>query len=217
MKTRKGYFLTFEGGEGCGKSTVVKILAEWLKADGWDVLVTREPGGVDISERIRTLIVDNEMDVMTEALLFAASRNEITKKVIEPAIQQGKVVLCDRFIDSSFVYQGLVKRLGIERIYQFNQPILERIQPDLTFVLDLDPRIGLERIRKNGRETNKFDEEDILFHERVRRGYLSLREWPGIAKRLRIVPADQKPEDVARQCLHYFYLKLGKPLISKIL
>lgn len=202
--TKRGFFLTLEGGEGSGKSTVARILADWFRRKGYNVLLTREPGGVPVSERIRELIVNNGMDAVTEALLFAASRNEITKRVIEPALDRGEIVICDRFVDSSFVYQGIVKGLGIRKVQQFNQAVLERVEPDLTFLLDISPEEGLSRIHHNGRETNKFDREDLEFHERVRAGYLSLLERPEIAKRMRVIPAVGKPEEVARACISQF-------------
>lgn len=204
MKLHQGIFLTLEGGEGSGKSTVAKILADWFRRQGLQVLLTREPGGVPVAERIRELIVNNEMEAMTETLLFAASRNEITKQVIEPALARGEIVICDRFVDSSFVYQGIVKNLGVELVYQINRPVLERVEPDLTFLLDINPLVGLSRIRDNGRETNKFDRENLAFHEKVREGYLSLLKRPEIAKRIRVIPAEGTPDEVARACIEAF-------------
>lgn len=203
--TRKGLFITFEGGEGSGKSTAIQGVADYFQSQGQEVLVTREPGGVEVAEKIRGLLVNEVMDTLTEAMLFAAARNEIMRNLIIPSLQEGKVVLCDRFIDSSFVYQGIVKGLGIQRVKEINDMVLGTVQPDITFYLDIHPEIGLARIFENNRETNKFDLEGVTFHHRIRQGYQLLTQlYP---ERIRVVNAEQSKEDVVQDCirtLHQF-------------
>jgi len=201
MSKKKGLFITLEGGEGSGKSTVIQLLSKRLSAMGYDVIITREPGGVAVSEKIRDLLVHEKMDPLTEAMLFAASRNEITHQLILPALEEGKVVLCDRFVDSSYVYQGMVRGIGLDVVERLNQPMMDLIPPDYTFYLDLDPRVGLERIRKNHREINKFDEENLEFHERVRESYRALSKMDKHRNRIYTIQADQSPEKVASDCL----------------
>ena len=192
----KGLFISIEGGEGSGKSTVIQRLKEELEKRGEQVLVTREPGGIDVAERIRNILVHQEMDALTEAMLFASSRNETIKQVIQPALDEGKIVLCDRFLDSSLVYQGYVKGLGIEKVYEINQLVLQDCLPALTLYFDLDPVIGLERIAQNSRETNKFDELDIGFHQNVRDGYQLIAKHFSHRKRIRTIDASQSIEEV---------------------
>lgn len=165
------------------------------------MLVTREPGGVHVSEQIRGILVQEDMDPLTEAMLFAASRIEMTKKVILPALKEGKVVICDRFVDSSYVYQGMVRGLGLETIQQIYQPIINIVSPDVTFYFDLEPEVGLERIKINQRETNRFDKEMMDFHYRVRNGYRILSQMRDFSHRIRVVNADQAPQEVANDCI----------------
>ncbi len=168
----KGYFITLEGGESSGKTTVIAELQKNLEARGYRVLVTREPGGSELAEQIRDLIIDNKMDYLTEAYLFAASRREHLMEKIIPALKNGKIVLCDRFIDSSLVYQGYGRELGVDLVWEINQKILAGYLPDLTLFIDVRPEIGLERITKEpNKNINRLDLEKIAFHKKVYRGY----------------------------------------------
>jgi dTMP kinase len=172
---RGGIFITIEGGEGAGKTTLIHALAQKAQAMGHEVMITREPGGIPIAEAIRAVILQKEntaMDARTEALLYAAARRQhLTEKVI-PALQRSMIVLCDRFVDSSLAYQGHARGLGIEAVWEINRFATEGCMPDLTLYLDLDPEIGLERIQQNEeREVNRLDLESTAFHRLVREGY----------------------------------------------
>ena len=175
---QKGIFITFEGPEGAGKTTVISTLFNRLKAEGKKVLLTREPGGIPIAESIRAIILGNdnkEMDGKTEALLYAAARRQHLVEKIVPAIEAGTIVLCDRFIDSSLAYQGYARGLGIDEVLAINQFAIGELMPDLTIFFDIDPEVGLARIAKNSeRELNRLDKEDIQFHRNVYDGYKEL-------------------------------------------
>lgn len=169
-------FISFEGGEGAGKTTVISALSTYLETKhGFDIVCTREPGGIEIAEKIRSIILDTsntEMDGRTEALLYAAARRQHLVEKVIPSLKANKVVLCDRFLDSSLAYQGIARNIGLEDIYKINQFAIDNWMPSLTIYFDIDPEIGLERINKNkNREINRLDKEDIEFHHRVRQGY----------------------------------------------
>lgn len=196
--SRNGFFITIEGPEGAGKTTVFHHLAAMLSEEGVDLITTREPGGIRISERIREVILNpehEEMDGKTEALLYAAARRQHLVEKIEPALKEGKVVLCDRFIDSSLAYQGYARGLGIDEVLTINQFAIGRTMPDLTLFFDIDPETGLERIAQNkGREVNRLDSESISFHHKVCEGYKEvLKRYP---ERMAIIDASQSLEDV---------------------
>lgn len=180
MTLKRPLVISIEGGEGSGKSTVIEKIAEYLELQKRDFIITREPGGVRISEEIRKIALDKkyaEMDARTEALLFTAARRQHLVEKVLPALAQGKIVIFDRFVDSSLVYQGYVRGIGIDEVFLMNQFAIEGFLPDLTLYLDVDPKIGLERIALNpGREINKLDLEGLQFHEKVRNGYLHLLE-----------------------------------------
>lgn len=163
-------FITFEGPEGSGKSTVMQAVAERLTVP---LIRTREPGGIRISEAIRELLLadDSDMDPRTEALLFAASRRQHLVEKVLPALAAGKLVLCDRFIDSSLAYQGYARGVGTEEILAINQFAVETHMPDLTLYLKVAPEVGLSRISQNDRATNRLDKESLAFHQRVCEGY----------------------------------------------
>lgn len=175
---RKGKFITFEGPEGAGKTTVIAMISELLKEQGKEVILTREPGGIVISEKIREIILDNnhtEMDAKTEALLYAAARRQHLVEIVIPALESGVYVLCDRFIDSSLAYQGYARGLGIEEVLQINQFAIGNTMPDLTVFFDINPEEGLARITNNNeREQNRLDNENLRFHENVYEGYKKL-------------------------------------------
>lgn len=171
-------FVTFEGGEGSGKSSCLAKIAKDLQNAGYEVVITREPGGTPISEQIRNVILDKantDMDPMTEALLYAASRRQHLVQKILPALREGKIVLCDRYLDSSLAYQGGARGLGIEKILALNQYAIDGQYPDLTLFFDLEPEVGLERIEENSnREVNRLDLEKLSFHHKVRDSFLKL-------------------------------------------
>jgi len=171
-------FITFEGADGCGKTTILNLISESLIKEGYDVLTSREPGGVKISEDIRKILLDKEntnLDDKTEALLFAASRRQHLIEKIIPALKDNKIVLCDRYIDSSLAYQGAGKNLGIENVLNINLFAIDDTLPDLTLLFDLPPEIGLSRINSNSkREVNRLDLEKLDFYKKVRETYLYL-------------------------------------------
>lgn len=172
---REGLFITLEGGEGSGKTTVLGRVAAYLQNRSMPYRITREPGGIEIAEKIRSIILDpahTAMDPRTEALLYAASRSQHLAEVVEPALREGLTVLCDRFIDSSLVYQGHARGLGIEEVWSINRFAIGNRMPDLTLYLDVDPEVGLSRIAANqDREVNRLDLESLAFHQKVREGY----------------------------------------------
>ncbi|WHY00776.1 dTMP kinase [Neobacillus sp. DY30] len=169
------YFITLEGVEGSGKSTIINFIKDSLETGGKKVVVTREPGGIDIAEQIRSVILDKKntkMEGRTEALLYAAARRQHLVEKVIPSLNEGYIVLCDRFVDSSLAYQGYARGLGINEVYSINKFAIGDLMPDLTLYLDLDPQIGLSRIAKNKeREINRLDLEEINFHVNVREGY----------------------------------------------
>lgn len=202
-------FISFEGGEGSGKTTIIKQLKIDLEKQGFKVLQTREPGGSEISEGIRQIILNIanvKMDPRTEALLYAASRRQHLVEVILPALQNGNIVLCDRFVDSSLAYQGYARGLGINQIYELNRFAIEDLLPGLTIYLDLDPEIGLRRIKDNNRACNRLDLESLEFHKKVREGYLLIaKQYP---TRIKVVDGrlskEKLYEGVKKIVLDYF-------------
>lgn len=205
-------FITFEGPEGSGKSSVIKEITSRLQSEGYEVVLTREPGGTPISEQIRNIILDSNntmMDPRTEALLYAASRRQHLVEKIWPAIKKGKIVICDRYLDSSLAYQGYARGLGVQDILNVNSYATEGTFPDLTLLLDLDPQIGLDRIASNkAREVNRLDKEKLSFHQAVRNGYLSLsKEYKD---RYEIIDASQPLEKVITDTYNAIKKKLGK-------
>lgn len=171
-------FVTIEGPEGSGKSSVTKEVVKRLEEEGFEVILTREPGGTPIAEQIRNVILDRAntaMDPMTEAMLYAASRRQHLVEKVWPLSKEGKIIISDRFLDSSLAYQGGARGLGIDKILALNQYATDGYYPELTLLFDVDPRIGLARIAANkGREVNRLDLEKIDFHDSVRKTFLEL-------------------------------------------
>ncbi len=171
---KKALFITFEGPDGSGKTTVSKKVIERLLADGYKVTYSREPGGSDIAEQIRKVILDPEntaMDARTEALLYAASRRQHLVEKVLPVLAEGTTVICDRFIDSSLAYQGCGREIGIEEVYSINQFAIEGHMPDRTIFLNIDAETGLARIQRGRDYLDRLDQESVAFHERVHAGY----------------------------------------------
>lgn len=198
-----GYFITLEGGEGAGKTTVLESLHEDLMKKGYDVLTTREPGGIDIAEKIRQIILAPEhttMDGRTEALLYAAARRQHLVEKVFPALKKGKIVLCDRFIDSSLAYQGYARGLGMDDVFSINQFAIQECMPDLTLFFNISPKKGLQRISSNkNRERNRLDLEKMHFHEKVYEAYhLLVEKFP---ERIKVINADQPLERVEEDAI----------------
>lgn len=191
-------FITFEGGEGAGKSTAIKRIVEKLTSEGYEIVLTREPGGTPIAEEIRNVILDKKntaMDPRTEALLYAASRRQHLVEKVIPALKEGKLVLCDRFLDSSLAYQGGARGIGIDTVYNMNLFATEGMLPDLTILFDIKPEDGLARIAANSqREVNRLDVEKLTFHNKVRDSFHELaKKFP---ERFVIVDASKGPDEV---------------------
>ena len=197
---QKGKFITFEGGEGCGKSTHIERLAARLRGEGYPVLIVREPGGTEVGEQIRHILQYSKqstaMVAETELLLFSASRAQLVREVILPALRKDCVVLCDRFFDSTTVYQGVGRKIDPQVVATINAFAIDACRPNLTLVIDLDPRTGLERAR--GRELfDRMENQSLEFYERVRQGYLDLaRRDP---ERVKVVDGSQPVEKVGQQ------------------
>lgn len=200
---KKGFFITIEGGEGSGKSTLIDMIYKWLIDNNIDSIKTREPGGIKISEEIRGIILDSNntsMDGKTEALLYAASRRQHLVEKVMPALGDGKIVLCDRFIDSSLAYQGHARGIGIDSILELNKFAIDKCMPDLTILLDIDPEIGLKRINKDrDREVNRIDLEKIEFHNKVREGYKLV--YNNNKNRIKIIDANKDIELVFNEVI----------------
>lgn len=206
---KKGYFISSEGPEGAGKTTIMNLLGNKLIEEGYDVVMTREPGGIMISEKIRNIILDNKhtmMDSRTEALLYAAARRQHLIEKVQPALEEGKIVICDRFIDSSLAYQGYARGIGVEEILAINKFAIGSTMPDKTILFDIEPSVGLARINAHDdREKNRLDVESLAFHEKVREGYLSLvDQYP---ERIQLVDASRSLEEVLNEV--YKVIKKG--------
>ncbi|MGO3375094.1 dTMP kinase [Brochothrix thermosphacta] len=195
----KGFFMTLEGPEGSGKTTVAKLLVERLEKEvEKSIVLTREPGGIAIAEKIRDVILDvshTMMDARTEALLYAASRRQHLVEKVMPALTDGKVVVCDRFVDSSLAYQGYGRNIGVDNVWEMNQFAIADLMPQVTFYLDVPVEVGFERIYANkDREINRLDLEKKEFHETVVEGYRQVIER--FPERIVVINANQAVEDV---------------------
>lgn len=196
---RNGLFITFEGGEGSGKSTQLRYLSDRLQGEGHDVLVTREPGGTPEAEKLRALFVNPAMgdwSVMEQALLIICARAHHVRTLIQPFLDKGGIVLCDRFVDSTRVYQGYAGELGDKVIRELHKSYTHDIWPDKTFLLDLDPTIGLSRVAQRGgaEAQQRFEGYDMAFHQSIREGFLSCAEQE--RKRFAVIDADQPLETI---------------------
>ncbi len=205
-------FITLEGPEGSGKTTAVETAVNKLIEMGYQIVRTREPGGTPIAEQIRNVILDKDntaMDPRTEALLYAASRRQHLVEKVWPALKEGKIVICDRYLDSSLAYQGGARGLGVENILNINLFATENTWPDLTLLFDIKPEVGLERIAKNAnREVNRLDLEKIEFHNKVRQTFLDLSKK--YHDRFVVIDASQSREKVAEDTLQAILSRLCK-------
>jgi len=196
----EGFFITFEGIEGSGKSTQIQLLKEYLEGKGLDVLLTREPGGTKIGRKIRRLLLDPEnenMDYKTEILLYAADRAQHVKEMIKPALAEGKVVISDRFIDSNLAYQAVGRGLDYDRVYQINSWVIDSCWPDLTFILDIDIKEGLKRARALSEDQigDRLEREVDSFHQRVRKAYLEMADQ----QRFALINAGRGKDEVQKE------------------
>ncbi len=198
--TDRGLFITFEGTDGAGKTTQIQRLTADLRQTGYDVCLTREPGGTPISEQIRDMLLNPdhiEMAATTELLLYAASRAQHVSEVIKPALEAGKVVISSRFADAMVVYQGYGRGLDLERINHLNRIATDGVTPDVTFVLDLPVEIGLQRVQNSRGGLDRLEREKIEFHRRLREGYQILAKQE--PQRLKIIDSQVNSEQVYAQ------------------
>lgn len=199
----RGILISIEGPDGAGKSTQIALLKEYLEQKGYESVLTREPGGTKISEKIRNLILDREnmeMGREAEMMLYAAARAQLVHEVIKPALEMGKAVICDRYIDSSAVYQGIAREIGIETVYQINECAIQGIWPDLTIHLDLDAEEGIKR-KKNQAQLDRMELETMEFHKNVVQGYRTLAKRD--PKRIKTIDATLSIEEIHDQIKEY--------------
>ncbi|MGN1343873.1 MAG: dTMP kinase [Traorella sp.] len=197
----RGFFITFEGPDGSGKTTISTAVQKRLVEMGYDAIYTREPGGIEIAEQIRNVILDPKnttMDAKTEALLYAASRRQHLVEKVIPALKEGKIVICDRFIDSSLAYQGYARHLGIDNVYTINQFAIEGHFPDITIFLNLNYEDGLKRIESR-KFKDRLDLETNTFHQEVSIGYQKVLEK--YQYRMRVVDASLEVDQVVEESL----------------
>ena len=196
---KKGLFITFEGGEGAGKTSLIQRVKQELKA--YDLVVTREPGGTKFGEHVRSLLLESrdlKLSIKAELCLFLASRAQHIQDVILPALGNNKLVLCDRYNDSSIAYQGQARGLGIDEVIDFSSFIVQDVMPDLTLYLDIDPKIGLGRVKG---DFDKIESEKISFHQKIREGFhLLQKKYPS---RIYIIDANLSQEQVFNQAYKY--------------
>ena len=205
MKSLQGLLITFEGGEGTGKSTQSKLLYDYLKSKTTDVILTREPGGCTESENIRNLLIKgniNKWDPITESLLHNAARREHVKNIIKPALLKNKIIICDRYIDSTMAYQGIGQGVNSNFLNILSKEITENIVPNITFIFDIDPDISLKRAKKRDKNTNnRYENFDISFHRNIRNYFKSLINTN---KRYILIDASNSIEEI--------HLKILKPI-----
>lgn len=197
---RRGLFIVFEGIDGCGKTTQVNMLAERLEKLGRNVVVTREPGGTRIGEKIRELLLDpanGEINSRTEALLYAADRAQHVGETILPALKGGKIVICDRFTDSTLAYQGGGRGMDRNFLSQLNDLATTGLHPDLVIILDVPPEVGMGRLKNKRLAADRLESENLQFYRRVREMYLALAQCP--SGRYRVINGQTQPGEVHRQ------------------
>ncbi len=215
---RRGGFITFEGGEGTGKSTQIELLKQAMTDSGYTVNAVRSPGGTRIAEQLRTILKTKEpledLTPETELLLFGACHSQLVEKLLKPELALGHFVLSDRFYDSTTVYQGYARGVDLDTVLKLNRFACRGLKPDLTILLDLDPEIGLRRSTMRAGEgihnKDRFDSENLAFHHAVRNGFLELaKQEPG---RFRVLSADASEDAVARQVKECVYHEFGLEL-----
>ncbi len=197
---KKGLFITFEGADGCGKTTQMNLLAEYLKKQGREVVLTREPGSKGLGEKIREILLnyDGEVSDRCESFLFLADRAQNIDTIVNPAVDAGKIVLCDRHTDSSVAYQGYGRGLDIERINMLNNLATNGKKPDITFVFDIDTETSMKRV---GKEKDRMESAGFEFHTKVRNGYLEIAKKE--PERIKVIDASKSIEEIHQEVLSY--------------
>jgi len=189
----QGIFITLEGIDGSGKDTQAKMLAKYLEKKGYSVLITREPGGTSVGEKIREILLNPEIekvDSRAEVLLFAASRAQIVSNVIKPALKEGKIVISNRYVDSSYTYQGMAREIGLDWVIEVNKWATRELLPDITFFLDIPEEVGLERVDRSRNIRDKIEKNGEIFQKKVREGYYKLAKM--FPERYRIIDSKRK-------------------------
>ncbi len=189
----QGIFITLEGIDGSGKDTQAKMLAKYLEKKGYSVLITREPGGTSVGEKIREILLNPEIekvDSRAEVLLFAASRAQIVSNVIKPALKEGKIVISNRYVDSSYTYQGMAREMGLDWVIEVNEWATRELLPDITFFLDIPEEVGLERVDRSRNIRDKIEKNGEIFQRKVREGYYKLAKM--FPERYRIIDSKRK-------------------------
>ncbi len=209
MKRGQGAFITVEGTDGSGKTTQVKLMEKYLEEKGYEAVLTREPGGTEISEKIRSIILEpdnREMGAVAEMLLYASARAQLVHEVIRPALDEGKIVICDRFVDSSYVYQGFGRGLDLKIITDINRVALDGVAPEITFFFDLSPVIALKRRLDSGK-ADRIEKEEMEFHMRVYSGYRKLAMlYP---ERIKAVNGNRSVEEIFEDVKCWIDIILG--------
>lgn len=197
---KKGLFITFEGADGCGKTTQMNLLAEYLKKQGCEVVLTREPGSKGLGEKIREILLnyDGEVSDRCESFLFLADRAQNIDTIVNPAVDAGKIVLCDRHTDSSVAYQGYGRGLDIEKINMLNNLATNGKKPDITFVFDIDTETSMKRV---GKEKDRMESAGFEFHTKVRNGYLEIAKKE--PERIKVIDASKSIEEIHQEVLSY--------------
>lgn len=204
-------FITFEGPEGSGKTTIINMVKQYFMVNNIDHIATREPGGIMIAEKIRELILDVDhtmMDSKTEALLYAASRRQHLVERVIPALNNGQIVICDRFLDSSLAYQGYARGLGIKEVLDINQFAIDGVMPSMTIFFDITPELGLSRIVKDNRSQDRLDLESMNFHHQVYDGYQKVVKM--FPERIKVVDASLSIDEVFNQVIHLILDHIGR-------
>lgn len=195
---KRALFITFEGVEGCGKTTQAELLRRYLEGKGYSTVLTREPGGTPVAEELRGMLLGQKGEGLSpwaELLLYLACRAEVVDGVIRPALERGRIVICDRFSDSTVAYQGYGKGMPLEAIQTLDGWVTGGLKPDVTFLLDIPPEQGIERARKRGDGQNRFEREGMDFHRRVRAGYMELASKEG---RIRVIDGTRGVSSIHR-------------------
>lgn len=199
----KGLFITFEGTDGSGKTTQIMLMEEYIRGKGYEVVLSREPGGTKVSELIRDLVLDPanaEIVPLTEMILYAASRAQHVAQVIKPAVDKGKIVICDRFVDSSYAYQGCGRGVDLKIVADVNRAAIDGMVPDITFFLDLDPEIAIKR-RISSTGADRIEQEKIDFHTRVYDGYKKMALL--FPDRIKTIDANKSIKEISFQINEY--------------